>query len=118
MLQELHRKVAAREPEVMTLQQRYQSLSPTHRTQQVENRLSMVVEKYEQLHSGSKVYGDRLKSVATVLSSLAKLNELLSQYEKTLGSQETLSSNEQTLANAQQELHVSTSHCLLYWGQE
>ena len=57
--QEFERNLKSQEPELERIQARYQALSPSRRTPEVETKLSMVVEKWEQLASQSKLYMER-----------------------------------------------------------
>lgn len=125
------------EPSLERIQEGYQSLSRSHRTPEVETKLSLVVEKWEQLASQSKLYVDRwghivhytlchfstttfvfynhsavtlyrLKASEMLHKALNELNEMLHEHEETLAVHQTLSSEPRVLRHGTEQLQVST----------
>ncbi|KAK2164152.1 hypothetical protein LSH36_68g10066 [Paralvinella palmiformis] len=92
------------EPEVATIQQQYQRLSPSRRTPQVESKLTIVVEKWEQMTSFAHLYRDRLSAAEVLLRGLKELEEVISENECTLVSQTILSNDSNQLLNTRNQL--------------
>ena len=111
LMQDFERALHAHEADVETAQQRYQTLPALQRsTQQVESRLSSVVERWQQLCAQSRLYAERTRAVETLQSSLQELGQLLAQYELTFGHNDALSADERTLKCIQQQLKVGRSY--------
>ena len=107
LMQDFERALHAHEADVETAQQRYQTLPALQRsTQQVESRLSSVVERWQQLCAQSRLYAERTRAVETLQSNVQELGQLLAQYELTFGHNDALSADERTLKGTQQQLKV------------
>ena len=107
ILQDFEQRLHAREADVESAQRRYQSLPALQRsTQQVESRLSGVVERWQHLCSQSRLYADRTRAAETLQSNLQELSQLLAQYEVAFSQNDALSADERVLKNTQQQLKV------------
>ncbi|XP_041359578.1 microtubule-actin cross-linking factor 1, isoforms 1/2/3/5-like isoform X9 [Gigantopelta aegis] len=90
------------ENSVLELQSSYLSVTP--QTSQVESRLNLVVQKFDQLKAISHIYVQRLKNADLVVSGLEEVKQIVSDYEITLASHENMTSELKGLRNHKEEL--------------
>jgi hypothetical protein len=97
------------EPDLERIQQQYHQLNRNQRTPEVETKLSLVVEKWEQLASQSKLYVDRLKASEQLHKALDELNATIHEHEKSLAMHRSLSSDPRQLNNTTTQLQALQS---------